>query len=48
VVGEPLGPLTLKGFHRPVQAYLVAALVEHPGRRPLGESTRMSGQSPNQ
>jgi adenylate cyclase len=24
VAAEPLGPLTLKGFHRPVQAYLVA------------------------
>lgn len=48
VVGQPLGPLTLKGFHRPVQAYLVADLVEHPGRRPLGESNRISGQSPNQ
>ena len=36
VVGEPLGPLTLKGFHRPVQAYLVADLVEEPGSSPDG------------
>ena len=36
VVGEPLGPLTLKGFHRPVQAYLVADLVEEPGSSPPG------------
>jgi adenylate cyclase len=36
VVGEPLGPLTLMGFHRPVQAYLVADLVEHPGSSPPG------------
>ena len=36
VVGEPLGQLTLKGFHRPVQAYLVADLVEHAGSSPPG------------
>ena len=36
VVGEPLAPLTLKGFHRPVQAYLVTDLVEHPGSSPPG------------
>ena len=36
VVGEPLGPLTLKGFHRPVQAYLVADLVEEPRWSPAG------------
>jgi len=36
VVGEPLAPLTLKGFHRQVQAYLVTDLVEHPGSSPPG------------
>jgi adenylate cyclase len=25
VAAEPYGPLTLKGFHRPIQAYLVDA-----------------------
>ena len=30
VAAEPLGPLTLKGFHRPVQAYVVTNPIEHP------------------
>jgi len=33
VSAEPLGPLTLKGFHRPIQAYLVTGFT-HPAEVP--------------
>jgi adenylate cyclase len=41
VAAEPYGPLTLKGFHRPVQAYLVDAInAVTNGAPPMNETTR--------